>query len=119
LIYRIINVPTGKIVADNVYKASTIWQKGVGLLGRRGLEPSEALWLPGVRLIHTVGMIFPIDVLFLDDDFRTTAVRSNILPLRLCFSNTRTKHCIELAAGTLDDERYRAAGAQWTLEQRP
>ncbi len=37
-----------------------------GLLGRDGF--TGALLLPGCRWVHTVGMRFPLDVAFLDDD---------------------------------------------------
>ena len=43
-----------------------------GLLGREGID--GAMLLPGTRSVHTFGMRFPIDVAFLDRDWRVVRV---------------------------------------------
>jgi uncharacterized membrane protein (UPF0127 family) len=43
-----------------------------GLLGRDGFE--GAILLRPARAVHTLGMKFPIDVAFLDDDLRVVRV---------------------------------------------
>lgn len=74
-----------------------------GLLGRSALD--GALWLPGVRSVHTVGMAFPLDVAWVSRDGRVLRV-VRLRPGRL--SGWRPR-----AAGTLEAEA--GAFALWSL----
>ena len=38
-----------------------------GALGKLGLKPDDGIWLAPSRGIHTIGMLFPIDLVYLDD----------------------------------------------------
>lgn len=49
----------------SVAEALTHRERGRGLLGRDGLGDREALWLP-VRSVHTFGMRFALDLVWLD-----------------------------------------------------
>jgi uncharacterized membrane protein (UPF0127 family) len=56
--------------------AGTRAQRRQGLLGQAGVE--GALVIEGCRWVHTIGMHFPIDVAYLDDDgvvLKTTVMR--------------------------------------------
>ena len=59
------NVTRGTLVASRVEVADGLWAKFMGLMGRPGLAPGEALWLPDSNGIHMMFMRFPIDVAFL------------------------------------------------------
>jgi uncharacterized membrane protein (UPF0127 family) len=116
LIYRLIYMPDGVVAADKIEYANSLWQKGIGLLGRRKLKAGQGMWLPSVSSIHTFGMQISIDVLFLDKNYRTTRACSRVGPLHVCLSPKGTKHCIELAAGTLTEEQCRSLLALWNIE---
>ena len=45
--------------------ADSTWTRLLGLLNRSALAPGEGLWLFPTSSIHTVGMRFPIDAVFL------------------------------------------------------
>ncbi|ANA34926.1 hypothetical protein VZ52_09430 [Ralstonia mannitolilytica] len=60
--------------------AQTFMQRLRGLLGHRSLEPGQALWLARCGSIHTVGMRYPIDVVFLDRAGRVTKVCEAVPP---------------------------------------
>jgi hypothetical protein len=49
--------------------------------------------------VHTVGMRFPIDVVFIDGDGRAVRVVPELAPWRIAMS-ARARAVIELAAGT-------------------
>lgn len=69
-----------------------------GLLGRDSLDPGEALWIVPCEAVHTFGMKFPIDLVYIDRKQRVRKVRSAVPAWRMsiCF----TAHSvIELAAG--------------------
>jgi uncharacterized protein len=71
-----------------------------GLLGRQGLGPGEGLWILPCEAVHTFGMQFPIDLVYLDRDLRVKKVRSDVPPWRLsaCLS---AHSVLELASGTI------------------
>jgi len=71
-----------------------------GLLGRRELRPGEGLWIRPCEAVHTFGMHFPIDLVYLDRNLRVKKVRSDVPPWRL--SACLTAHSVlELASGTI------------------
>jgi uncharacterized protein len=71
-----------------------------GLLGRRELRPGEGLWIRPCEAVHTFGMHFPIDLVYLDRDLRVKKVKSDVPPWRL--SACLTAHSVlELASGTI------------------
>lgn len=51
-----------------------------GLLGHLPLEAGQALWLAQCGSIHTVGMRYPIDVVFLDRAGKVTKVCEAVPP---------------------------------------
>jgi uncharacterized protein len=58
----------------------------LGLAGMRALPPRAGLLIPNCRSVHTFGMRFPIDVLFVTIDDRTLHVhdaRRAVPPCRL------------------------------------
>ena len=58
------NMTTGNVLADRAEVAAGILQRMVGLLSRSRLVDGEALIFPRCNAIHTCGMRFAIDVLF-------------------------------------------------------
>lgn len=64
----LINARTGRSVASSVEIATTRRQRRRGLLGRDGLCAGSAFVLAPCWAVHTIGMRFPIDVVFVDDE---------------------------------------------------
>jgi uncharacterized membrane protein (UPF0127 family) len=71
-----------------------------GLLGRQGLAPGEGLWILPCEAIHTFGMQFPIDLVYLDRKMCVRKVKGQVRPWRLsaCLS---AHSVLELAPGTI------------------
>jgi uncharacterized membrane protein (UPF0127 family) len=92
------------LVIDDLEVATSRRARGRGLLGRDGI--AGALWLPGVRSVHTVGMRFALDVAWLGRDGRVLRVRA--LP------PARVSRWVPRAAGVLEAEA--GAFARWGLE---
>lgn len=76
--------------------AATRRARGRGLLGRDGIE--GALWLPGVRSVHTVGMRFALDVAWVGRDGVVRRVRT-MPPGRLSGWSPRAVGVLEAEAG--------------------
>ena len=63
--------------------ARTSRERRRGLLGRNSLADDEAMWFPACRLIHTFGMKFPIDAVYLNADGEVCKVVTGLRPGRL------------------------------------
>lgn len=72
----------------------------LGLLARPPLGSGEALWLPGCRGIHTWGMRYAIDVIFVDRECRVLRVVRGLSPWRLIlWAPQGTDGVLEFPAG--------------------
>ncbi|MGE5619375.1 MAG: DUF192 domain-containing protein [Sphingomonadaceae bacterium] len=98
---RAINVSQGVTVAEEVRHATTLWERARGLLGHSGLPAGEALLLDPCSGIHTFGMAFPIDALFLDRDGVVLHVVREMAPWRMSRYLFSARSVLELPAGTL------------------
>jgi uncharacterized protein len=70
-----------------------------GLLGRNGLEPGSGMLIDSAPSVHMFFMRFPIDVVFLDRDWKVVAIRHSLRPWRIA-SARRAVAALELPAGT-------------------
>lgn len=86
-------------MADRADIADTSKKRRTGLLKHRGLDRGEGLWLVPCEAVHTIGMKFPIDVLFLDKKRRVVKVRGSVGKWRIAGS-LRAHSVLELPAGT-------------------
>jgi len=74
-----------------------------GLLGRDGLAPGDGMYFPDALFgaLHSIGMRFAFDALYLDRQGRVRRVLHAVQPGRLCPWDLRTAAALELPAGTL------------------
>lgn len=98
---KISNLTRQAVLAGSVEIADRGARRRKGLLGRDGLSAEEGLWILPCEAVHTIGMRFPIDLIYLDRGNRVKKTRSNVRPFRLsaCFS---AHSVIELASGTIN-----------------
>lgn len=83
MIQRLIHAASGEEIAARIEWAETRMQRVRGLLGRRPLEPAEALVIPRSPQIHTMGMRYPIAVVFCDGDWKVLRVIHSVRPWRV------------------------------------
>jgi uncharacterized membrane protein (UPF0127 family) len=98
----LMNARTAKVVAEQIEMADTRESRRKGLLGRDRLDASAALILRPCFSVHTVGMRFPIDVLFVDRDGVIVRVVRNLVPWRIAAA-WGAHAVVEVAAGTAAD----------------
>jgi len=101
----VINLTKQTWLATKVRKADNFMTRLVGLLKRTNLGPEEALWLMPSKGIHTVGMKFAIDVVFLDKDYRVIGLTAGMAPYRLSSVHLRGYSVLELPNGTIKKSR--------------
>ena len=115
--WRLVHAPSGKTIAV-VSRADTWLLKGWGVLGRRSLAVGDGLWLPGVASVHTVGVRFPLDLLFLNNNLQTVRTAENVSAGRWLVRAGGSAHTLELGAGTLALlGRSVETGDAWSLKQ--
>jgi uncharacterized membrane protein (UPF0127 family) len=91
----------GKILATRVVVASSFAERFHGLLDRRSLDADEGLLLSPGGSIHTLGMRFAIDVLFLDRHMRVLKAVPGLAPWRGALAPAGTEFTLELAPGRI------------------
>jgi uncharacterized membrane protein (UPF0127 family) len=69
-----------------------------GLLGRSALEPGSGMLIDSAPSVHMFFMRFPIDVVFLDRDWRVVGIRHDLRPWRVAGAR-RAVAALELPAG--------------------
>lgn len=105
----------GKVLADRADLATTSATRRRGLLKHLKLEPGEGLWIAPSEGVHTFGMKFPIDVVFLTKNKKILKIRPNMVRGRIALS-IRAHSVLELPAGTLEATGT-AAGDQLVFEK--
>lgn len=91
-----------------VFRAVTPHARLLGLALLDEVEPGDALLIPGCRSVHTFGMRFPIDVVFLDLDGRAVWLERELPPRRVA-GVLAAGSVLETRGGEAD--RFVAAGA--------
>lgn len=81
--------------------ADSVIGRLVGLLGRRSLDGDGGLWIIPSSGIHTVGMLFTIDVVFLDRDLRVVALSELVRPFSITRLSWQAESVLELPAHTI------------------
>jgi len=92
-------------LAYRVRIADSILSRLVGLLGKRSLEADSGLWIFPSRGIHTFGMMFDIDVIFLDKSLKVVAVREVVHPFSMTGLHLNAESVLELPAHTIFKSR--------------
>ncbi len=87
----------GHDIGVEVSITETARERMRGLLGRAALASGEALLLDRGGSVHTFGMRFAIDVLFLDRRQRVVAIHHDVPRRRMLFS-LRATHTLEMPA---------------------
>lgn len=91
-----------QLLVPQAWRADNPWTRLRGLLGRPPLQADaqQALWITPCSSIHTIGMRYALDVVFLDRDGVVLSWSDEVKPwrARACRGAYQT---IELAPGSL------------------
>ncbi len=90
-------VATEAIVADSYLR------RLVGLLGKtkRWARVGTGLWIVPSRGIHTIGMLFPIDLVFLSKEKEVVHVEEYVRPFRISRVSLKASSVLELPPHTI------------------
>jgi uncharacterized membrane protein (UPF0127 family) len=96
----LINATRKSVVCNSCHFADSVLKRMIGLLDRKVLAQGEGLLLDRCYGIHTFGMRFPIDVLFLDKQLRVMRTVSALPPCRAAIVR-QAIYVLELPIGAI------------------
>ncbi|MFZ3329569.1 MAG: DUF192 domain-containing protein [Candidatus Acidiferrales bacterium] len=90
-------------VATEATVADSYLRRLVGLLGKtkRWAQLGRGLWIVPSRGVHTIGMLFPIDLIFLSREKEVVHVEEHVRPFRISAVSLRAMSVLELPAHTI------------------
>src|SRR6478609_12003483 len=97
-IARVRRTADGAVVCERCELPESSFGRMRGLLGRSGLEPGSGMLIDSAPSVHMFFMRFPIDVVFIDRDWRVLSVRHELRPWRVAGKRGAVA-ALELPAG--------------------
>jgi uncharacterized protein len=90
-------------VATEATLADSYLRRLVGLLGktRRWAQLGRGLWIVPSRGVHTIGMLFPIDLIFLSKDKEVVYIEEHVRPFRISAVSLKATSVLELPPHTI------------------
>ena len=102
LMLSILNDDTGSCLARQAMLADTFSRRLRGLLGKRSMEQGrDGLLLSPCCAVHTLGMLFPIDLVFLSQTWIVLRTIPSFPPARLSPRVREARHVLELPQGMI------------------
>lgn len=107
-------------VATEARVADGYFTRLIGLLGktRRWAKPGRGLWIVPSHGVHTIGMLFTLDLVFLDRNLTVVHVEEHVRPFRISKVSLKTASVLELPphtvfrSGTRVGDRLEISSAQ-------
>jgi uncharacterized membrane protein (UPF0127 family) len=98
--WRLVHEMSGHVLASCVHTAFDSASRREGLLKQAAWPAGSALVIAPCQAVHTVGMQFAIDVVFVDRQGRVLKVREGMRPWRMAAALTAFA-VVELPAGSI------------------
>jgi uncharacterized membrane protein (UPF0127 family) len=90
-------------LATNLAVAQTHWTRLIGLLAtaERDFRNGGGLWIRPCHGVHTLGMQFPIDVIYLDRENKVVYLEPNLQPWHFAPIRLQAASVLELPSHTI------------------
>lgn len=98
---RIVNRTREIVLGTRVELADGWWSRFRGYLGRRSPTPGEGILFVPCNAIHTFGMSFDLDVIFLDAAGQVLHTIAEMRPWKRSPRVTGARYVLEVPAGTI------------------
>ena len=99
----IVNLTTGQHFSLHLHQAHRFFSRLIGLLGTEKPDYGKCLHIIPCTSVHTFGMKYPIDILFLDRHDCVVKCVSRQKPNRIVQSPRSTKSVLELPSGFIEE----------------
>jgi uncharacterized membrane protein (UPF0127 family) len=95
------NATRGVVVAASARVAKNAWTRLVGLLRDTELAEGDGLWIVPCNSIHSFGMRFDFDAVFLDRELRVVHLMTEMKPWRISRIVLAARSVLEVPAGMI------------------
>lgn len=95
------------IISEEVTVADRFMTRLKGWLGKKSLKANEVLLIVPCSSVHTFGMKFKIDVIFLDDHHFIIHMIESMKPNRISSTVFKAKKVLELPEGQISRSKLR------------
>lgn len=112
------NATRGTVLGESIRSADTFLLRLKGLIGSGGLSRGEGLWISPCRCIHSFGMRFAFDAVFLGPDGRVAGLCEGFGRNRVSRVFRAARGVLELPAGTIAGTGT-AVGDEIRIERAP
>jgi uncharacterized membrane protein (UPF0127 family) len=92
-----------RFVATHATVADGYFSRLVGLLGttRRWARPGKGLWIVPCHGVHTIGMMYALDLIFLDRNHKVVEIEEHVRPFRISKVSFKAESVLELPVHTV------------------
>lgn len=102
-IYKL-KINNGITICHKMVQAKKMVSRMIGLMFVEAMPDCDGFLITPCTSIHTFFMRFPLDIVFLDKNFKVVKVIHNIKPWRMTGVYFKAHHVLEMRAGTLPEE---------------
>jgi uncharacterized protein len=99
--YCVYNQTRECFLSLDVAAADTMFSRLRGFIGRLKLRSEEGIWVVPSSGIHTVGLLFPLDLIYLDEHHRVIHLVEYFPSFRIAPLKTQAKSVLELPTHTI------------------
>jgi uncharacterized protein len=100
--YKYLSCRSRDLISARVVMADNFFCRFSGLIFRKRLKDDEVLVLKGCKSIHTIGMRYSIDAVFIDGEGKIVASFNNLRPWRVTPYFPDAVSVMEARSGFLD-----------------
>jgi hypothetical protein len=98
---KVSNASRNRVLGETVREARSLFSRMKGLLGIAGLSAGDGLWICPCKSIHSFGMRFVFDALFLGPDLKVLGKYERFRRNRISRVFWNARGVLELPAGTI------------------
>src|SRR5271154_3487685 len=99
--YCVYNQTRSCFLSLDVVLANTSFLRLKGLLGRIKLRSDEGLWVVPSRGVHTLGLLFHLDLLYLDNQLRVIHLVESLPSFRIAPLKAQAESVLQLPTHTI------------------
>ena len=105
----------GRVLIQNCWHAKGLWERTIGLMGKKQLKNDEALLINSCKQVHTHFMRFPIDVVFLNKENEIIKIQE-MKPWKISPLVLQARKTLELTHGFCNQHKL-TEGVKLEIEQ--
>lgn len=90
---------------EKIKTAKSLWDKGLGVIGWKDFRGYNGVLLPETTAVHTFFVRMPLDIVFLDADFKIIKIVEDLKPWSFSPIVWQAKHTLELPKGSVQKHK--------------